>query len=562
LSSGIDLWLRNLSQAFTESAHALDFISLLLTKYAPKQAETSISPFLKGTLPLASLGAEVVQPAFISEAKRQNEKMASTGWKLQALNSAADSILKSATKLEEEMKQEARYWDQILAIKDKGWVISRMPRERHTLGVRLGFLESPTEFRERGVAAVRRGEDGAVELDLGANAGNNQVLRARVIRKNLTVADSTDGNNSMDDDSIDSAIIKARNNLFDSELFAELHREARGLSNWGVKCLGTRVNVPLGDDTILSIDLVDQSTGYSSVDSRNSNRNYQTLSKLVVNILRILLSQLHHQCCKQRAGEPIPISERRKSRPFPVLLRPLLSHMEHKDISRDLESNIQTLQMVLSNAGLDIQVGKSRNNVNLKKLLTLNRLKGSPNFVRTLIANLCGNLETAIPIKVSVPNSSDGHSASQIIPSEFLFTILARTHAMGTGYKILLGSTAHERSRVLFQEKWFSTATELMVAASNTIQVYLVQILEARSGGQLRTMSPQIGDLSTSAQNGKYHTLQIRVNPDRFTIRHAVVDEEVSHNYRVVEEWTPDSQRAVEGRGWNWIVEQAIQGHL
>lgn len=129
------------SQAHSESSQALDFVSLLLSKYSPSQSQTTLSAFLKQNLPLGSLGGEVVQAPQVSEIEKQNTRMASIGWRMKSLNSAADSLLKSASRLEEEVEKETRYWSQALAVKEKGWSLSRLPREKHTLGVRYGFLE-------------------------------------------------------------------------------------------------------------------------------------------------------------------------------------------------------------------------------------------------------------------------------------------------------------------------------------------------------------------------------------------------------------------------------------
>ena len=73
--------------------------------------------------------------------------MASIGWRMKSLNSAADSLLKSASRLEEEVEKETRYWSQTLAVKEKGWSLSRLPREKHTLGVRYGFAEGETRMK-------------------------------------------------------------------------------------------------------------------------------------------------------------------------------------------------------------------------------------------------------------------------------------------------------------------------------------------------------------------------------------------------------------------------------
>ena len=131
-------------QAQMESAYALDFVSLLLSKHTPRQADLTMSPYLKQNVPSGSLGVEVMQLPQVSEAEQRDAKLVSTGWKLQSLNDTADSLLRSATRLEKEMEQEARYWEQVLAVKEKGWSICRLPQERHTLGVRYGFAEGST----------------------------------------------------------------------------------------------------------------------------------------------------------------------------------------------------------------------------------------------------------------------------------------------------------------------------------------------------------------------------------------------------------------------------------
>lgn len=124
-----------------ETLYALDFISLLLSKETPRQAEISMSPHLKQTVPFGSLGLDITRLPPLSESEKREAELVSQGWKLEGLASAADSLLRSATRLEKEMEQETRYWEQVLAVKQEGWSICRLPRERHTLGVRYGFAE-------------------------------------------------------------------------------------------------------------------------------------------------------------------------------------------------------------------------------------------------------------------------------------------------------------------------------------------------------------------------------------------------------------------------------------
>lgn len=106
-----------------------------------------MSPDLRKLVPLGSIGGEVVQTPVVPQAEQHNENMTVIGWRMQSLNGAVDSLLYSATRLEEEMGKEARYWEQVLAVKEKGWSLHRLPREKHTLGVRYGFAEGWTNLR-------------------------------------------------------------------------------------------------------------------------------------------------------------------------------------------------------------------------------------------------------------------------------------------------------------------------------------------------------------------------------------------------------------------------------
>lgn len=124
-----------------EAYHALDFVSLLLSKETPRQAEISMSQHLKQHVPLGSLGVEKVQVEQESDAAIKDRELVSRGWKLNSLTMAADSLLHSARRLEKEVEREGRYWEQALAISQRGWSLCRMPRDKHTLGVRFGFRE-------------------------------------------------------------------------------------------------------------------------------------------------------------------------------------------------------------------------------------------------------------------------------------------------------------------------------------------------------------------------------------------------------------------------------------
>jgi mediator of RNA polymerase II transcription subunit 17 len=127
-------------------------VSLLLTKDLPNQASATINAQLRDIVPMGSLGADKLSVSRHTEAQKLDNKRVAKGWKIQSLNNAVDSILASATRLENEIAKETKYWEQVLAVSDAGWSLCRLPNEKHTLGVRFGFAECmflPPHFHGR-----------------------------------------------------------------------------------------------------------------------------------------------------------------------------------------------------------------------------------------------------------------------------------------------------------------------------------------------------------------------------------------------------------------------------
>jgi len=101
----------------------------------------SLSPYLRETVGLGTLGADKLHAPRTTEIQKQDNQAIAWGWKTQSTNKTIDSILASATRLEKEIETETQYWEHVLAISDKGWSVCRLPNEKHVLGVRFGFSE-------------------------------------------------------------------------------------------------------------------------------------------------------------------------------------------------------------------------------------------------------------------------------------------------------------------------------------------------------------------------------------------------------------------------------------
>ena len=397
----LDESLRRPRQAYNESAQALDFVSLLLSKHTPAAAQTTLSPFLQQTLPLGSLGGEVVQASQVSELEKYNQEMVSIGWRMQSLNGAADSLLKSAARLEEEMSRETTYWDQVLAVKEKGWSLSRLPREKHTLGVRYGFAEAYDDFRDRGLGALRRDADGNISLDRGLRSSGERTLRVRILQQGKPIVSSRKGSkDTLEDDSVTKEILKARNSIFDEELHHELHREARNLVNQGVRCICGSVLLPYENDKQLAIDLV-------SLDDEDLEAfaGDSTIADAIALSLRILLSHAHRQNLHRRSQVPPPLRETKPARPVYALLKPVIEHLQHQSQTASLQHLLKNIQKTLSAADLPFSFNPPTSPHNFAAVATTS---DNPNksVVETLLQSLTSPLHSATTLHLPATSTT------------------------------------------------------------------------------------------------------------------------------------------------------------
>lgn len=242
--------------ASTEARKALDYLSLLVSLHAPQVGASTLSPDLKGNIPAGALGVDWMQQKPDPKAEKDDAVIA-RAWKVEALNSAADALLGASKKLGVEVEKETKYWEQVLAIRDEGWLVTRMPRQRNALGVRYGFAEAALEFKNKGIGALKRGEDGSVIMDNHFDTGSRlpAVLRARVFKNGevvgVSVQDRSRGVSSVKD-----KIRRARDFIYEEELFFELTREARVMASQGIRTSEDSVTIELVEGQKVVIDMV------------------------------------------------------------------------------------------------------------------------------------------------------------------------------------------------------------------------------------------------------------------------------------------------------------------
>lgn len=331
---------------------ALDFISLLLSKDSPVQAGLSISPYLKAIIPTGTLGADKVQGVRATAAFQNDKKLVGNGWKVQALNKSVDSILASASRLEKEIESETKYWEQVLAVSEKGWAVCRLPHEHHTLAVRYGFSEAAPVFRNQGLAALRRSEDGDIILDQNLSDSTTKAVRIRVRTNGVITGTARLPNQLEEDASIEALILQARNTIFEEELYHELDREARTLTNQGVRSISNTLFCRISPSQEILLDYISVSDadppqlGATNIDN--------ILAEAFSLALHLLLSYAHHQNLRRRSQPPPPISSAKRSTPPYSLLRPLLTRVHHQSSLDSVHSVLGAICSMLSAASISV----------------------------------------------------------------------------------------------------------------------------------------------------------------------------------------------------------------
>lgn len=247
--------LEALGHAHNEALLALDYISLVTSLNAPEAGLSTMSPALKAAVPPGCLGFDRISRKIDKKAQEEDMKVAKK-WKVDGLNSAADALLGASKKLGAEVQKETVYWQGALAIRNDGWLITRMPRERNVLAVRYGFAEAAKEYKDKGIGALRRNDDGSVRMDdIDTGSRGRVMLRVQVVRNGEVIGVSTQraGKN---DGSVKDMIRRARNFIYEDELFFEIMKEARNFAGHMMRTSEESAMIELGSGKMIVLDMV------------------------------------------------------------------------------------------------------------------------------------------------------------------------------------------------------------------------------------------------------------------------------------------------------------------
>ncbi|KAG6006443.1 hypothetical protein E4U21_007061 [Claviceps maximensis] len=349
--------LKNIEIASNTAMLTLDSLSLLLSKQSPTQAGLTLSQQLRDLVGIGTLGADRLDEPTTKPNKIPDEEEVAVGLTLMQINQARDAADQAGKFLQKEVEAENKYWQDVVAVKQAGWAICRVPNARHTLGVKFGFSEAAAEFKNNGLAPMNRGYGGTIELDLGRLGGVSEGLVVTYEKNGKVVGRSIPRQSSIDGASLESRVLEARNTIFSQELWHELVREARTLAAYDVKLEGSRLAYQLDESSRIILELValescpavDEPLPPGNDD--NDNNYYNNMAETISLALHILLSYAHRYNELMRTRPLPPHVSRTRGQQVYTLLRSVIARMVFVRSIRACTEFVGSITKALQNAG-------------------------------------------------------------------------------------------------------------------------------------------------------------------------------------------------------------------
>ncbi|KAK4140207.1 subunit 17 of mediator complex-domain-containing protein [Dichotomopilus funicola] len=339
--------LRSIQQTHHTAVLTLNFISLLLSKENPGPAMTTLSPDLRDMVGIGTIGATMLHgPTAMAQSRVSDHKMVAIGKRLIDLNKAADTALAASKRLQREITLETKYWSEVLGVGEEGWQTFRLPHEPQTLGVKFGFSNTGPEFKNNGIAPLRRAEDGSVKLEHAATNGGSKRLQVRILSDGVVIGRSSLPQPLAPDAPLSDRVKESRDTVFAQELWYEITREIRDKLDYVVRMSDSTATYDLDSKTAISVQLV------TLGDEESATAQHPGAPDSVANELSAALGLL--LCNAHRANElkrSVPNAKSGSLPPYSIL-RPLIAYHRYRQAVQECTESLKTLVSVLRSAGV------------------------------------------------------------------------------------------------------------------------------------------------------------------------------------------------------------------
>lgn len=363
------------------------------------------------------------------------------------------------------------------------------------------ILIAHSDFRDRGLAALRRDEDGNIKLDCGSGSAGNRVLRVSLVQQQMQILSSVKSSERICEEApVENLLLRARNSIYDEELYHELHREAQNLTNQGVRSIDGKVLIPYEHDKQIEIDLL------PSIQDGDLQPENNLCAGIAIS-LRILLSHAHRQNLRRRVQPPPPMREGKTPRPTYAILMPVLEHVQHDFQLKSLTHLLHDLRNICLKVGLDLRFRKPANLYGLGNL-EIEATHDDFHATEVLINKLTKPRHSSIVVRLPTGLTE--------IKVEIQTSL--QSHISGTAYQCTIMSSAPEsfipRMQPVVQ---FSSFAALEDHVLHLLKLDIVALLTSQPGAENRwtIVSPhdaQLGRVNRSTERSDTIWISVQKN--------------------------------------------------
>lgn len=333
-----------------------------------------------------------------------------------------------------------------------------------------------------------------------------------------------DPDEAIDDDSVEGKILRARDSLFEEELHAEMHREARNLTNQGVSCIGDLIQLPYESDKFIQIDLI----GIGDTASEDF-QDEGTLPTAISMALQILLSHAHRQNLRRRARSPPPLTDSKAPRPVYQIIKPIMEHMRHRFNVQSCYDFVANITKTLAKGDLVVKVQHDTTALlNVPDDLG-NILKDDVSATETLIGSLVAPPRSFITLHLP--------SGQSVIKIELLTNLFPPN--FGTTYQSMIESTKPDSmTATLPNPVHFTSAADLQNHLTHALTVDLVDYIVASVTGWTM-VDAHTGLLSRTIETSnidlRSQSIRVNVETNRLALEwsHVVEDDENARDRQI-----------------------------
>ncbi|KAF9028498.1 hypothetical protein BGZ52_010823 [Haplosporangium bisporale] len=302
---------------------ALDVLTTIIASY---QVGNNIKANQELPLPPGTLKCEYVTKATVPLSSQISSEKLALGSKKNHLRKASQILMQGAENLKKVMENEDQFWEGALRLRKNNWSIGSRSSgsahriNRHAAGSQLsvyygfGDVGSLHGDRSYAVADLVRSQvplesdtaNSNIELFIPNQTGKVVVV-SLIMRGTEYCRDSHKDKPTTSKKTLHSQLLSAQSSLFDAELFQDLVREARIMTN-SVSIVDNEIFLPINDELELKISHrkpTDTELSIPSTTNTNGIKDSQLCSSLsgTADIFRYAMQLIQHRRYRQNIKE-------------------------------------------------------------------------------------------------------------------------------------------------------------------------------------------------------------------------------------------------------------------